>query len=161
MGDTTWCLYTKKRLGRPQTPEDTVESIEAIFYTLSLNKSTLRASKELHTPQSTVWRVLRKCMRLKPYKMQLLPVLRHTDEPKRRDFCLDMIEELENDGFADRLVFSDEATFHLSRQVNRHNVRIYRSENPRELIEYVRDFPKQFSFLLAIVWCMCMYNRPF
>ncbi|PSN53148.1 hypothetical protein C0J52_06264 [Blattella germanica] len=34
--------------------------------------------------------------------------------PKRRDFCFALQGRLEKDEFADRLVFSDEATFHLS-----------------------------------------------
>lgn len=49
--------------------------------------------------------------------------------------CYDWtVLNLENDGFADSLMFSDEATFHLSGQVNHHNVRIWGSENPREFI---------------------------
>lgn len=39
-------------------------------------------------------------------------------------FCLGMVEQFEIDGFTDRLVFSNQATSHLSGQVNHHNVRI-------------------------------------
>lgn len=49
---------------------------------------------------------------------------------------------LEEDGFAERLVFSDEATFHLSGKVNRHNVRIWGTEHPHTIVEYERDSPK-------------------
>ena len=34
-----------------------------------------------------------------------------------------MQDKLEEDDFDDRLVFSDEATFHTSGKVNKHNVR--------------------------------------
>jgi hypothetical protein len=37
------------------------------------------------------------------------------------------------------LIFSDEATFHLSGKVNRHNVRIWGTENPRVVLGNVRD----------------------
>jgi hypothetical protein len=36
--------------------------------------------------------------------------------------------KMEEDGFVGRLLFSDEATFHISGKVNRHNVRIWRTE---------------------------------
>jgi hypothetical protein len=37
--------------------------------------------------------------------------------------------EMEEDGFVERLIFSDEATFHISGKVNRHNVRIWGTEH--------------------------------
>jgi hypothetical protein len=36
-------------------------------------------------------------------------------------------------------VFSDEASFHLSGKVNRHNVRIWGTENPRATVQHIRD----------------------
>ena len=45
-----------------------------------------------------------------PYKLQLIQQLKNTDKPARRDFCIAMPEKLGDDGFDDRLVFSDEAT---------------------------------------------------
>ena len=43
-------------------------------------------------------------------------------------------------------MFTDEATFHLSGKVNRHKVRIWGTENPREIEENVRDSPKLIVF---------------
>ena len=48
----------------------------------------------------------------------------------------------ENDGFEDRLVFSDEAIFHVNGKVNKHDTRIWGTENPHELLEHQRDSPK-------------------
>ena len=53
-----------------------------------------------------------------------------------------MPEELEEDEFNERLVFSDEATFHMNCKVNRHNVRIWGKEIPHATIEHERDSPK-------------------
>ena len=53
-----------------------------------------------------------------------------------------MQERFAVDGFADSLIFSDEATFHLPGKVNRHNVNIWGTENPRVVIENVRESPK-------------------
>jgi hypothetical protein len=36
-------------------------------------------------------------------------------------------------------MFSDEATFHVSGAVNRHNVRIWRSQQPHSVMEHVRQ----------------------
>jgi hypothetical protein len=49
---------------------------------------------------------------------------------------------MEDDSFLPRLIFSDEAKFHLSGKVNRHNVRIWGTQNPRETVEHERDSPK-------------------
>jgi hypothetical protein len=47
-----------------------------------------------------------------------------------------------NNLFLDKTVFSDEATFHLSRKVNLHNLFIWAIKNPRQVVEHVRDSPK-------------------
>ena len=53
-------------------------------------------------------------------------------------FC-DFQQRLEKDGFAEKLVFSDEATFHVCGKVNRHNVHIWDMENPHATMEHVCD----------------------
>jgi len=49
--------------------------------------------------------------------------LRVGDRIKRTDVCDTLLEDMEDDTFLTRLIFSDEATFHLSGKVSRHNVR--------------------------------------
>ena len=53
-----------------------------------------------------------------------------------------MQEKLEEDEFNERLVFSDEATFHTNGKVNRHTVRIWGEENLHTTIEHERGSPK-------------------
>ena len=81
-----------------------------------------------------------------PYKLQLVQQLKDTDTPARRDFCIAMREKLEDDGFDDRLVFSDEATFHVNGKVNKHNTRIWGTENPHEILEHQLDSLKVTMF---------------
>jgi hypothetical protein len=45
----------------------------------------------------------------------------------------------EDDNFFNQLIFGNESTFHLSGKVDKHNVRIWGTENTRELVQYVRD----------------------
>ena len=47
-----------------------------------------------------------------------------------------------DDGLLAKIIFSDEATFHLSGKVNGYNVRIWGSENPQATLEVERDSPK-------------------
>ena len=55
---------------------------------------------------------------------------------------MSMQQWTEEDDFFNRRVFGDESTFQLSGEVKKHNVRIWGRENPRELVQYVRDWPK-------------------
>jgi hypothetical protein len=54
-----------------------------------------------------------------------------------------MLKRLEEDNlFSDKIVFSDEATFHLSGKVNHHSPIVWGSQNPQQVAEHVRDSPK-------------------
>lgn len=57
-----------------------------------------------------------------------------------------MIEKLEEEGFDDRLVFSDEATFHVNCKVNKYNTRIWVIQNPPKILEHQRDSTKETVF---------------
>ncbi|PNF31329.1 hypothetical protein B7P43_G10895 [Cryptotermes secundus] len=105
-------------------------------------KSTRSASRELGLSQTTVWRVLRRRLVYKPYHLQLVQALRANDNVKRVEFCDRMLKNKEDELFLPRVIFSDEATFHLSGKVNRHNVRMWGSQNPRITLEHVRKSPK-------------------
>lgn len=135
------CICKGKSTGRPRTSNENVERIRTL-YERRPKKSTSRASKELNIPQPTVWRVLKHRLHMKPYKLQLLQALHPDDHNKRYEFCCSMLDDMEEDNFAERLIFSDESTFHLSGKVNRHNVRIWATENPTAVIEHERDSPK-------------------
>ena len=78
---------------------------------------------------------------MKPYKLQVVQAITAADKRKRKQFCVDMQEKLE-DEFNECLVFSDEATLHTNGKVNRHNVGIWGEENPHATIEHERDSPK-------------------
>ena len=54
-----------------------------------------------------------------------------------------------DDDLPAKIIFSDEATFHLSEKVNRHNVRIWGSENPNATPEVERDSQKLNVFCAA------------
>jgi hypothetical protein len=75
--------------------------------------------------KTTVHRVLKKRLRFTGYELQLLHVIRPGNNRKRYDFAVDILNEIDKDvQFLHRVMFSDEATFHASGHVHRHNVRI-------------------------------------
>jgi hypothetical protein len=84
---------------------------------------------------------------MKPYRLHLVQFLKPMDHVERINFCINMQEAIVEDGFLDRLVFSDESTFHLSGKVYRHNVRIWSTENPHAMVQHERASPKSNVFL--------------
>ena len=104
-------------------------------------KSVRKASRELALPRSTVWDVLHKHLKFKAYKLTLVQALTKNDKQLGTVFSLNLLEFLEND-LGDKIVFSDEATFHTDGRGNRHNVRIWGSKHPRQIIQHVKRFSK-------------------
>ncbi|CAM1313246.1 Uncharacterised protein r2_g2368 [Pycnogonum litorale] len=129
------CLCRKKGSGRPAVSEEMVNQVRETF-SRSPKMSVRRASLETRIPKSTVWRVLRKRLRLTPYKLQLLQALKPGEMQMRKTFCEDMQEKLEDDDFENRFIFSDKVTFHTNGKVNKQNVRIWGEENPHATIEH-------------------------
>ncbi|KAJ4426523.1 hypothetical protein ANN_27337 [Periplaneta americana] len=84
---------------------------------------------------------------------ELVHELKPDDGNKRQAFAIDMLQHIDEDPtFLTRIAFSDEATFHLSDKVNTHNTRIWGLENPRCIVEHIRDSSK------LNVWCGLMHN---
>ena len=138
------CLCAAKRTGRPGPSAETVERVRETFVR-SPQKSTHRASRELQMPQSSVWRILRKRLRMKGYWLQLLQALNPQDHNLPLHFAL-----ISNSGYRKtgllRSWFSVMRRRFMCGKVNRHNVRIWGTENPHATMEHVRDSPKMNMF---------------
>ena len=134
---------------RERVSEQVVDRVRESFLR-SPRKSTCRASRKLKVPQSTVSKILRKRLRLLPYKLQLVQKLHPEDKETRHAFCGNLQELMENDDLLARIIFSDEATFHLRGKVNGYNVRIRGSENPHATLEVEHDSPKTRCVLCRI-----------
>ena len=136
------CDQRKGHSGRPSVSERVVDRVRESFLR-SPRKSTRRASRELKVPQSTVSKIWRKRLRLHPYKLQLTQKLYPEGKKTRHVFCGNLQALMEyGDDLLAKIIFSDEATFHLSGKVSRYNVRIWGTENPRAILEVERDSPK-------------------
>ena len=103
---------------------------------------------------SSVQKTLRRTLKFYPYIIKLVHEMKPEDGPARVQFATTMLQNSAQDnGYLQRLCFSDEATFYVSGVVNRHNVRIWSKENPREYREEPRNSPK------ANVWCGLLHNQ--
>ncbi|KAJ4447807.1 hypothetical protein ANN_09815 [Periplaneta americana] len=139
--------YLRENTTREESDKSASRQNSASFPTEPC-KSVRRASRELAIPKSTIHDVLHKRLRLHAYKIQLVQKLKPNDLPARYDFASDMLLKIDiENGYLQKVVFSDESTFHVCGIVNRHNCRIWGSENPHVVRELERDSPK------INVWC--------
>jgi hypothetical protein len=82
-------------------------------------------------------------LRLHAYKIQLKHEIKPDDRPKRYDFASLMLNKIDDDGnLLCQICFTDEATFDMNGCVNQHNRRIWGSEQPNEIHEYIRGSAK-------------------
>lgn len=134
----------RPRTGRSEVNIATVQ--EAILR--SPSKSTRRCSLETGIPQRTVNRILSKDLGMRPYHLQIVQALT-ARQKKVRVACCEILAEMSRmqPGIVSQMIFSDEATFHTSGHVNRHNTIFWGTENPRIVREHERASPK------VNVWC--------
>ncbi|GBM64865.1 hypothetical protein AVEN_157115-1 [Araneus ventricosus] len=152
---TTGSILPKPKSGRPSRRLYDVKRIQDTFH-CSPRKSIRSAAQHLQIPRSTVIDVVHKKLRLYAYKLQLLHELKLDDKPQRRTFAEEMLQKTEDDeNFLQSVIFSDEATFHVSGIVNRHNTRIWGLENPHAVLEQARDSRK------VSVWCGLLHDSNY
>ena len=94
----------------------------------SPQKPTKRLSQEVSTSRMTVQRVIHNDLKLFPYKVQILQ--KQTDVNKEG---VNFVRRIENNpGDLGLILFSEEAHFHLSRHVNKRNMRFWASQQPHK-----------------------------
>ena len=65
-----------------------------------------------------------------------------------------MLSHIEDDeDYLKKVMFTDEACFHVSGKVNWHNVRILGSETPHVVFQHIRDSS------MVNVWCGLLHDR--
>ena len=90
------CDQRKGHSGRTSVSEQVVDRVRESFLR-SPRKSTHIASRELKFPQSTVSKILRKRVRLHPYKLQLVQKIHPENKETRHAFCGNLQALMEND----------------------------------------------------------------
>ena len=123
------------RSGRPQTSPQIVSIIEAAFH--ENPRLSLRvADRELQIPRSTIDDVLRRKLKIFPYKISFLQQLLPNDYAEWLQWAQHCHRELRIDPqYFSRIVFSDECLFHMNGVVINRNERIWGTSNPQTLLE--------------------------
>lgn len=105
-------------------------------------------SKRLQVPYTTVWKILRKILKMYPYKLKMLFELKEADLAIRYDFSLRVLAQIEIEPeWLSRILWTDEAHFTLNGGVNTQNCRIWSAENPQEIVQEGLHDKK------VTVWC--------
>ncbi|GFU19028.1 DUF4817 domain-containing protein [Trichonephila clavipes] len=100
------------------------------------NESIRHRAQELDLCPSTLWKILRKDLGLRAYKIQLVQELKPNDHHERRRF----VEWTQNEiavvpDFHKQILFGDGAHFWLIGYVNKQNCRISSEANPQVYVE--------------------------
>ena len=126
----TGTVFDARRSSLDGPSEENIEHVKQAFQRSPM-KSIRTAARQLDLPHATAHKVLHKNLRLFAYKVQMLQTLQPNDMPRRKEFAVNMLQRIsEDEAFLKRVCLSDEATFHVSGTLNKHNVRIWGSENP-------------------------------
>ena len=150
---TTGGVERRQGHGRPATSSEVQQTILRYFNTHP-RRSIRRAERDLSIPRSTIHVILRRRIRMFPYKLRIVQQLEARDYVARRAFAAWCLENLESDeNFMSRIIFSDECVFHVSGKVNKHNVRIWGTERPHDTREHEAHSPK------VAVWCALSTNQ--
>lgn len=139
----------KGRSGRKRsrrTPEG-ISKVKAMIST-SPSKSIRKLAQEAGTSHTTIRQILREDLNLYPYKITMHQTLNECDKGQRLAFSRWLKEKTDADpDFLNRIIFSDEAHFHLNGAVNTQNCRVWTCEPPDNVLESPLHCPK------VTAWC--------
>ena len=141
--ESTYSLFDAPRSGRPSISSDYVDQVSDLLEENHGRISTTLIGRQLNIPQSTVHKIVTQHLHMYPYKFHLVHHLTEGDKVKRIEFCRKFLKLCDDDeNWISKILFTDEAHFHLNGDVNTHNVRIWSTDNPNEVIEQPLHSPK-------------------
>lgn len=152
---TTGSVLDAKRSGRPKTATGEAGQT-AILAQASMQpqQSTREMSRAVGISESSVRRIL-KLHKFHPYKLHIVQELSDDDFDRRVEFCETFAQKIAGDpNLPLRICFSDEATFFLNGNVNKHNCRYWSQENPHEFREAHTQKPQKVN-----VWAGILANK--
>lgn len=114
----------KKQTGRPSSRrnEENVAQLN-VYVQDDPCLPTRKPSDAMAIPPTSLRRIMKLDLKLHPYKIQLVQELKENDLISRNTFVDTMFERFTN------ILFSDEAHFHLNRQVNKKNCSFWSEVN--------------------------------
>lgn len=150
--ETTGSVKDRQKPGRPRTATNEESSLNVLLsFVENPHESTRRAAQHHEIDQKSVLKVL-KNNNFHPFKVKLVQELNEDDPDRRNEFSETMTELIIADPqFLRNIVFSDEATFQLNGDVNRHNCRYWSDTNPHWIEENHTQYPQKLNVWAGIV----------
>ena len=103
------------------------------YFSTKKGKSLQNASQELDIPKSSIWKILRKQLRWRPYKIQQVQKVNPANFELRDTFCLWFLSQGRH--FHKKVLFGDEKWWVLDAPPNRQNDRVWSPISPQEFEE--------------------------
>lgn len=153
--EETGSVKDRPRPGRPKDATNDEKTLDVLLtFTEDPHSSIRKASQQHDISTFSVHKILKK-NKFHPFKVKLVHELNEDDFDRRIEFCEDMMFRIdENPNFASNVVFSDEATFQLNGNLNRHNCRYWAEENPFWMREDNTQYPQKLN-----VWAGILNNQ--
>ena len=125
--------YRTGKVDKVNTVKEIIENEPSI--------SLRRCSAMTGYSKSCIQKIMKKDLKLKSYKLQLLHHMKNGDPQQRVAFSENLLKRGED--FLKTIVFSDESTFSLNGKVSTYNTRLWGSERPTKFLEHnERNSPK-------------------
>lgn len=127
-----------------------LDKLDTIRRSVASNPRTAvrRRCQELEMSKSTLQTALKKDLHLHPFKLQVTQKLEIRDYSTREHFANQVLQQQELDPmFARKIIFSDEAHFHIDGFINKQNCRVWAVRNPQMIKE------KPLHSGRCTVWC--------
>lgn len=149
-------VKSRPRSGRRKTATNNDKALDVLqSFVESPHISINRVAQEHEIGHASVSKIL-KLNKWHPYKLHLVQELSEDDFDRRIEFCDLMMEMIVDDPLLlNNIVFSDEATFELTGNVNRHNCRYWSDVNPHWKRDNHTQYPQKVN-----VWAGILNGRP-
>ncbi len=142
----------RPRSGRPRSAR-TAQLVHKVRERFRRNRrrSVRKLAEKLDTPRTTVRRIVKDDIGLKPYKHQKVHGLSTAQKDKRLVRCKRLLRRSGNNR-VNSIVFSDEKIFTVEEKLNKQNDRIYAAaiEDIPEKIRTVQRFQSPSSFMVWV-----------
>jgi hypothetical protein len=147
----TGSLLNKKREVIGPVRNEAVEVAVLGHVQMDNKQSITTVSQASGVSRSSVHRILKK-HKFHPFKMTLVQELHEDDFDRRNQFCEYFSEQLLlNPNLLYNTCFSDECTFMLNGEVNRHNCRYWSDTNPHLIREFHTQTPQKLNVWAGIL----------
>ncbi|XP_018373143.1 PREDICTED: uncharacterized protein LOC108767664 [Trachymyrmex cornetzi] len=135
-GNETGFVKDRNRQGRTAIATNPNKRLNVLHSFIEDPRKSVRKVAQQHDINPMSVHKIPKKEKFHPYKIHLAQKLCEDEFDRRIEFCESMMLNIDrNLLFVDDIIFSDEATFELIGNVNRHNCRYWSDENPHWMYE--------------------------